>query len=916
MVKTMKSPLVLILILILSPAVAAQEEYSSILTVERTGAAPVVDGVAKERTWESAKFLRVPVVDGKVGDVDVQIKGLYDDEYIYIYATWPDPTKSDTLVWRYNGTNWIPPNKTSEDMFSFFWNIDDSVEGFNVAGCAVTCHGDRMRTNTPEERVDYWKWQAAKTNPAGYARDGYLDNALVLNETVITEYTHYEVLKKWHAHKLDSTFNLEKTRPNALFDSQGREVQPRYYEPNGMGEDVLSLTQEEVEKGEAVRVWEGVYPNNTLAPAYISQRPAGSAGDIKARGTYSNGAWHLELKRRLITDSRDDVQFDTSRTYRFSIAVNDDSHGAANEEYGQGHSISMLALTMEFGGEGSKELGQLVLIRDYLVSAKAYIERGDSGLAFSEVNNAKILYNQIGDAVAERDPALYLKVQRAFSEFKRNPTGLQLDAIIGGVDDIVLTFQGKRTPEEPTWDLKLIVLWGKVQLYVFLFLALLGIYPLFKAFQIGTKPVFRRMSIFLLIVLVPILLEGVGRFGILTGITTLQNFSFMTNEYATLLWAVLMMGGLLAARAGFGEVDRNITSLQNYGIELEKKVDEIQRLKGYIENVVENSPIGIAVVDRSGKTTYSNPVFQRMMGIEQMGVTSVTKFPQLKEMVEECQGLKQGESTGREEVNIRKDLILSVSGAPLYNAHGDLEGVVLLIENITERKKLERRLFQSEKLASVGQMAAGVAHEINNPLTSISLNAQTLLSKEEDEAKREKLAVIETQVDSVAKIIRDLLDFSRQLEPAATQADVNGILDKTLEVLSFQMKGIDVRRDFSKLPKIQADISQLRQVFTNMIINATHAMPDGGTLTIKTEVGEGGVYITFSDTGHGIPKENIDRIFDPFFTTKGIGKGTGLGLSICHGIVEAHHGHIEVQSEVEKGTTFRIWLPMGENGEG
>jgi len=161
-----------------------------------------------------------------------------------------------------------------------------------------------------------------------------------------------------------------------------------------------------------------------------------------------------------------------------------------------------------------------------------------------------------------------------------------------------------------------------------------------------------------------------------------------------------------------------------------------------------------------------------------------------------------------------------------------------------------------------------------------------------------------------------LLDFSRQLEPAATQADVNGILDKTLEVLSFQMKGIDVRRDFSKLPKIQADISQLRQVFTNMIINATHAMPDGGTLTIKTEVGEGGVYITFSDTGHGIPKENIDRIFDPFFTTKGIGKGTGLGLSICHGIVEAHHGHIEVQSEVEKGTTFRIWLPMGENGEG
>jgi len=655
-----------------------------------------------------------------------------------------------------------------------------------------------------------------------------------------------------------------------------------------------------------------------VAPAYIIHRPGGSAGDIDAMGVYFNGTWNLELRRKLQTGNDDDVQFDTAKTYRFSIAVNDDSHGAANEEFGQGHSISMLALTMEFGGEGSQELSQLILIRDYLVAAKAHLERGETGLAFSELNNAKILYNMVGDAVAERDPELYLGVERTFSEFKREPTVSKLDSLITGIDEIVLTFQGKRQPAEPSWELKLLILWGRVQLYVFLLLAVLGTYPLLKAFQMGTKPVFRRMSIFLLIVLVPILMEGLGRLGILMGIGTLQNFSFMTNEYATLLWAVLMMGGLMAARAGFGEVDRNITSLERYGIEMEKKVDEIQRLKAYIENVVENSPIGIAVVDRELNTTYSNPVFKKMMGppeAEQMKEMDFRQIPALREIIEECLGLKRGEATEKKEVAFRKNLILSVSGAPLYDAKGEVEGVVLLFEDITERKRLERQLVQSEKMASIGQMAAGMAHEINNPLTSISLNTQTLLSKETDEKKKEKLAVIEAQVESVARIIRNLLDFSRQMEPEVTWVDVNSALEKTLDILSFHMKGIQLRKEFAQLPRIKADLSQLQQVFTNMIINAIHAMPDGGTLTIKTEVHEGGVYITFRDTGHGIPPENIDKIFDPFFTTKGIGKGTGLGLSICHGIVEAHNGHIEVESRVGEGTSFRVWLPIGEGAE-
>jgi len=216
-----RAPVLVLVLLLAFPAAGSVEEYSSILTVERTDTPPVIDGVAGEDAWETANFLLVPVVDGKVGDVDVRIKALYDNEYIYFYVTWPDPTQSDTIVWRYNGTAWVPPAKTTEDIFTFFWNIQDSVKGFNVAGCAVTCHGDRMRTNAPEERVDYWKWQAAKTGPAGYAWDGYLDNTLVLNDTFVEEYTHYSGVKKWHAHKQDASFGREGLKVNALYDSAG-----------------------------------------------------------------------------------------------------------------------------------------------------------------------------------------------------------------------------------------------------------------------------------------------------------------------------------------------------------------------------------------------------------------------------------------------------------------------------------------------------------------------------------------------------------------------------------------------------------------------------------------------------------------------------------------------------------------------
>jgi signal transduction histidine kinase len=235
-----------------------------------------------------------------------------------------------------------------------------------------------------------------------------------------------------------------------------------------------------------------------------------------------------------------------------------------------------------------------------------------------------------------------------------------------------------------------------------------------------------------------------------------------------------------------------------------------------------------------------------------------------------------------------------------------------MVKNLEET---QRQLIQSEKLASLGQLAAGVAHEINNPLANISLNAQMLSEDAKEDATTRKLKVIEDNVGKAARIVRNLLDFSRAPEFRPESVDVNVLLSKTLDILKHETKNIEVIKDFgSPLPEIIADPVQLQQVFTNIITNACQAMPTGGKLTIATR-SMGNVFeVSFADTGHGIPKEHIRKIFDPFFTTRKIGKGTGLGLSICYRIIERHNGRIDVESEVGKGSTFTIKLPIESRG--
>ncbi|MFQ5975374.1 MAG: ATP-binding protein [Candidatus Hydrothermarchaeales archaeon] len=225
----------------------------------------------------------------------------------------------------------------------------------------------------------------------------------------------------------------------------------------------------------------------------------------------------------------------------------------------------------------------------------------------------------------------------------------------------------------------------------------------------------------------------------------------------------------------------------------------------------------------------------------------------------------------------------------------------------------QKRLVQSEKLASLGRLAAGVAHEINSPLTNISTSAQILLrKKDKSDPKTERLEVIEGNVVLATKIVRGLLDFARPPKPIFEEVEINELIVRTLKILKYQFTNIKLHVYLDKeLPSIMGDSGQLQQVLINLMTNASQAMPNDGDLSVSTWRENGFVEIDIKDTGHGIAKEDMNKIFDPFFTTRKHGEGTGLGLSISHGIIQKHNGKIEVKSKIGEGTTFIIKLPVG-----
>jgi two-component system NtrC family sensor kinase len=342
---------------------------------------------------------------------------------------------------------------------------------------------------------------------------------------------------------------------------------------------------------------------------------------------------------------------------------------------------------------------------------------------------------------------------------------------------------------------------------------------------------------------------------------------------------------------------------------LEQKASEYESLKDFSENIVESINVGVVVEDVDGRIVGWNRALESLTGRgrrETLGRRTEEIIPSnfLQRLSEDRHLYKQPWN----------NLIVNFSATSLVDKTGATRGTLIIIDDITDRIRLEDQLIQNEKLTSIGLLAAGVAHEVNTPLAVISSYSQMLRKEITPEDGRHKLLEkITKQTFRASEIVNNLLNFSRTNATEFTEVDVHQVITDTLSLLEHQFKvaRIRVERELrAEYPTAFGNAGKLQQVFLNLFVNARDAMPDGGELRILTDAVDSKIEIIVQDTGVGISRENVKKIYDPFFTTKAAGKGTGLGLSVSYGIVQEHGGNISVDSRPGVGTSFKLELPL------
>ncbi|MFL6373239.1 MAG: ATP-binding protein [Pyrinomonadaceae bacterium] len=357
--------------------------------------------------------------------------------------------------------------------------------------------------------------------------------------------------------------------------------------------------------------------------------------------------------------------------------------------------------------------------------------------------------------------------------------------------------------------------------------------------------------------------------------------------------------------------------------------EELALLKEFNESIVESVNVGLIAVDETGRITRCNSPFEEMMGLTRDEVVGKV----VDEVFDKSLALNLENILGKSRWHLTEvrnayklhstdknghPLILNVAVAPLRSVSNEQTGAIVVLENVSSRVKLEQTLQQSEKLSSIGLLAAGVAHEVNTPLTGVSSYTQMLLGMiPETDPKHALLQKMQRQTDRASNIVGNLLNFSRAGNTEEFgELDINKLLNDTLQLLEPQLRksNCEILKEYGDgLPVIYASGGKLQQVFTNLILNARDAMISGGTITLRTTADpDGNLLVEVADTGEGIPEENLGKVFDPFFTTKGVGNGTGLGLAVSYGIVQEHSGTIEVQSKVGHGTMFKLVFPAAQ----
>lgn len=356
-----------------------------------------------------------------------------------------------------------------------------------------------------------------------------------------------------------------------------------------------------------------------------------------------------------------------------------------------------------------------------------------------------------------------------------------------------------------------------------------------------------------------------------------------------------------------------------------ERASELKLLKEFNESIIESINVGLLAVDLDGRVTRLNSALEHILDLRRDSAVG----KRVEELFSEDFADTLRQVLGKDGWRLKdirniyklhtatlsnRTLVLNIALAPLQDGQGQT-GALVVLEDVTTRISLEEQLQQREKLSSIGLLAAGVAHEVNTPLTGVSSYTQMLLGMFPDgDPKHALLQKVRTQAERATNIVNNLLNFSRT--GSATEfgeTNLARVLDDTLQLLEPQLRRsqIEIVRNYDPdAPLCYGNAGKLQQVFTNLILNARDAIPDGGQITLSTTTAEdGSVAVEVADTGIGIDAENVAKIYDPFYTTKGVGRGTGLGLAVSYGIVQEHTGRISVESTPGQGTTFRITLP-------
>lgn len=357
----------------------------------------------------------------------------------------------------------------------------------------------------------------------------------------------------------------------------------------------------------------------------------------------------------------------------------------------------------------------------------------------------------------------------------------------------------------------------------------------------------------------------------------------------------------------------------------EEKAKEAELIRFF--NVAENSVNPIEITDLNGKIIYVNRAFEVASGFtkeELLGknprIFGSGKLPS-SYWDKMWATISSGKVWVGEVENRRKNgepFYTQLLISPILEKDGKVSGYFAIHRDLTEKRTLERQLIHTQKMESIGTLAAGIAHEVGNPLASISALVQVAQRSSKDPFVNEKLSLVKSQITRISKIIRDLVDFSRPSNYELELTDINKVIKESVEITKVGTKAKDITFETNlsdSIPMLPLIADQIQQVFLNILLNAVDAISEkkekkNEKISVTSQADSDWLTITFVDTGPGIKEENINKIFEPFFTTKKEGKGTGLGLWVSYGIVKSFQGDIKVKSKVNEGTTFVIKLPI------